>query len=61
VLVLDAQALSRLTRRHPEILDHLRQVARERKQAADATRGENRKRKPRAPAPAGMPDASESS
>jgi voltage-gated potassium channel len=61
VLVLDAQALSRLTRRHPEILDYLRQVARERKQAADAARGENRKRKPRAPAPAGTPDASESS
>jgi voltage-gated potassium channel len=61
VLVLDAQALSRLTRRHPEILDYLRQVARERKQAADAARGVTRKRKPRAPASAGAPDPSETS
>ncbi len=48
VLVLDAQALSRLTRRHPEILDYLRQVAKERKQVADIAGGQGRKRKPRA-------------
>jgi voltage-gated potassium channel len=53
VLVLDAQALSRLTKRHPEVLRYLQKVAKERKQAADAARPRNRSRKPRAAAPAG--------
>jgi voltage-gated potassium channel len=48
VLVLDAQALSRLTRRHPEILDYLRQVAKERKQVANIAGSQGRKRKRRA-------------
>lgn len=45
VLVLDAEALLRLTRRHPEILDYLRKVAKDRQQAENAARGENRKRR----------------
>jgi voltage-gated potassium channel len=39
VLVLDAEALMRLTRRHPEILDYLRKVAKERKEAAAVAAG----------------------
>jgi voltage-gated potassium channel len=47
VLVLDAQALSRLTRRHPEILMDIRQVAKTRKEAAEPPETRNRRRKPR--------------
>ena len=47
VLVLDAQALSRLTRRHPEILACIRQVAKTRKEAAESAEGGTRNRKPR--------------
>ncbi len=52
VLVLDAQALSRLTRRHPEILAHIRQVAKTRKEAAEPAEARNRRRKPRVAATA---------
>lgn len=61
VLVLDAEALSRLTRRHPEILDYLRQVAKERKQAADIAGGQLRKRKTRVAATSTKQDAPETS
>jgi len=47
VLVLDAQALSRLTRRHPEVLAYIRQVAKTRKEAAEPVEARNRRRKPR--------------
>lgn len=47
VLVLDTQALSRLARRHPEILRYIQQVAKTRKEAAEADQAENRRRKPR--------------
>jgi len=50
VLVLDTQALSRLTRRHPEILVYIRQVAKTRKEAAEPAPGEKRKRRPAAAA-----------
>jgi voltage-gated potassium channel len=48
VLVLDAQALMRLARRHPEILTYMKRVAKERKLAAGAAKPEKRGRKPRA-------------
>jgi voltage-gated potassium channel len=44
VYVLDSQALSRLGRRHPEIMNRIRKVA-EAREAADAPMGERRKRK----------------
>lgn len=44
VYVLDSQALSRLGRRHPEIMNRIRKVA-EAREAADAPTGERRKRK----------------
>jgi voltage-gated potassium channel len=47
VFVLDAQSLSRLARRHPEILERIRNVAEARKA------GETRERKPRATAKRG--------
>jgi voltage-gated potassium channel len=47
VLVLDTQSLSRLTRRHPEILAYIRQVAKTRKEAAEPAQAGNRRRKPR--------------
>jgi voltage-gated potassium channel len=47
VLVLDTQALSRLTRRHPEVLAYIRQVAKTRKEAAEPVEARNRRRKPR--------------
>jgi voltage-gated potassium channel len=47
VLVLDTQALSRLTRRHPEVLAYIRQVAKTRKEAAEPVEPGNRRRKPR--------------
>jgi voltage-gated potassium channel len=50
VLVLDSESLMHLTRRHPEILDYMKQVANERKQSEAAARGVGRKRKPRASA-----------
>jgi voltage-gated potassium channel len=46
VLVLDTQALSRLTRRHPEVLVYIRQVAKTRKETAEPAEGRNRRRKP---------------
>jgi voltage-gated potassium channel len=46
VLVLDAESLMRLARRHPEILDYMKQIAKERKEAAQATQAEKRKRPP---------------
>jgi len=52
VLVLDAQALSRLTRRHPEVLAYIRQVAKTRKEAAEPAEARNRRRKPRVAATA---------
>ena len=52
VLVLDAEALMRLTRRHPEILDYLRKVAKERKEAAAAAAGTTPRRGARAAASA---------
>ena len=48
IYVLDAEALSRLARRHPEILRHIRQVAAMRAVAGDEAQGEVRKRKARA-------------
>jgi len=47
VYLLDAQSLSRLARRHPEILRRIRNVAEARAIADQAARGEKRKRKPR--------------
>ena len=49
VYVLDAQSLSRLAGRHPEILRRIRDVAEARAAAGKATRNEGRKRKARAP------------
>ncbi len=49
VYVLDAQSLSRLAGRHPEILRRIRDVAEARAAAGKATRKEGRKRKARAP------------
>jgi hypothetical protein len=49
--VLDAQSLSRLARRHPEILRRIRNVAEARTIADEAARSEGRTRKPRAPSP----------
>jgi voltage-gated potassium channel len=46
VLVLDAQSLMQLTRRHPEILDYMKQVGKERKQADAAAQVERRRRRP---------------
>jgi hypothetical protein len=46
--LLDARSLSRLERRHPEILRHIRDVAGARAAADEAARGEKRKQKPRA-------------
>ncbi len=60
VLVLDAEALMRLARRHPEILKYLREVANERKRTAEALKGENSARKPRAAAARIKQDSSES-
>jgi len=48
IYVLDAEALSRLARSHPEILRHVREVARTRAASGDAAQGEVRKRKTRA-------------
>jgi voltage-gated potassium channel len=48
IYVLDAEALSRLARSHPEILRHIREVARTRAASGDAAQGEVRKRKTRA-------------
>ena len=48
IYVLDAEALSRLARSHPEILRHIREVAETRAASGDAVQGEVRKRKPRA-------------
>lgn len=48
IYVLDAEALSRLARSHPEILRHIREVAQTRAASGDAARGEVRKRKTRA-------------
>jgi voltage-gated potassium channel len=47
VYLLDALSLSRLARRHPEILRRIRHVAEARAIADQAPRGEKRKRKPR--------------
>ena len=49
VYVLDAQSLSRLAGRHPEILRRIRDVAEARAAAGKVTRNEGRKRKARAP------------
>ena len=49
VYVLDAQSLSRLAGRHPEILRRIRDVAEARAAAGKAARNEGRKRKARAP------------
>ena len=58
VLVLDAEALMRLARRHPEILAYLRKVAKERKDAAAAAAGKAPRRGARvATAPASGNDA----
>ena len=59
VLVLDTQALSRLTRRHPEILVYIRQVAKTRKEAAEPAEARNRRRKPRKLAVQSKQDESE--
>jgi voltage-gated potassium channel len=48
IYVLDAEALSRLARSHPEILRHIREVAQTRAASGDAAQGEVRKSKPRA-------------
>ncbi|HZJ12227.1 MAG TPA: hypothetical protein VFD26_06195 [Methyloceanibacter sp.] len=45
--MLDTQALSRLTKSHPEVLRYIQQVAKTRKEAAEADQAENRRRKPR--------------
>jgi len=45
IYVLDAEALSRLGRSHPEILRHIRQVAETRAESGVAAQGEARKRK----------------
>ena len=45
VYVLDSQALGRLARRHPEIMQRIRKVAETRTLADEAARGEGRKRK----------------
>ncbi len=45
IYVLDAEALSRLGRSHPEILRHIRQVAETRAEIGVAAQGEARKRK----------------
>ena len=50
----------RLARRHPEILKYLREVANERKRTAEALKGENSARKPRAAAARIKQDSSES-
>jgi voltage-gated potassium channel len=47
VYVLDAQALTRLSRRHPEIMHRIRKVAEARAQADEAAPGERRPRKAR--------------
>lgn len=59
VLVLDNQALSRLTRRHPEISAYIRQVAKARREAAEPARTGNRGRKPRKVAVPSKHDAPE--
>jgi voltage-gated potassium channel len=46
VLVLDTDSLMRLNRSHPEILDAIKQVAKQRKEAEEANTGQSR-RKPR--------------
>jgi CRP-like cAMP-binding protein len=51
IYVLDAEALSRLARRHPEILRHIREVAETRAMAGEP-RSEVRKRKVAAASPA---------
>jgi voltage-gated potassium channel len=45
VYVLDSQALARLGRRHPEIMQRIRKMAETRAMADEAARGEGRKRK----------------
>src|SRR3990172_6343504 len=47
VYVLDATSLARLTARHPDILQRIRQVAKTRKEAAEPAEARNRRRKPR--------------
>ena len=47
VLVLDTDSLMRLNRRHPEILDAIKQVAKQRKEAEAANTGQSRRRKSR--------------
>ena len=49
VYVLDAQSLSRLAGRHPEILRRIRDLAEARAAAGKATRNGGRKRKASAP------------
>lgn len=51
IYVLDAEALSRLARSHPEILRHIRQVAEMRATSGDAAQSEIRKRKGRTASP----------
>lgn len=60
VLVLDAEALMRLARRHPEILTYLRKVAKDRKEAAAASAGKSERRRTRAAAPAGAEETGNS-
>ena len=51
IYVLDAEALSRLARSHPEILRHIRKVAAMRAMTGEQGQIEVRKRKPRAASP----------
>jgi voltage-gated potassium channel len=51
IYVLDAEALSRLARSHPEILRHIRKVAAMRAMAGEQGQIEVRKRKPRTASP----------
>ena len=51
IYVLDAEALSRLARSHPEILQHIRKVAEMRAMTGEQGQIEVRKRKPRAASP----------
>jgi voltage-gated potassium channel len=46
VLVLDSDSLMRFSRRHPEILSTIKQVAKQRKEAEAAVAGQSRRRKP---------------
>jgi voltage-gated potassium channel len=57
VLVLDAEALMRLARRHPEILAYLRRIAKERKEAAAARKSGGRTSRAPAAADAGKGEA----